>query len=113
MPINSFRATFAAVAALCLLAGCEAARVTQPQAAPSPADNVAASASALGLAPSAVAEPAAVLAQHVQGWEQPSAPAPMQSNAKLDPAMAAELAERGARMERELRAAIAEGRVPR
>lgn len=115
MPINPFRLpqTFVAGAVLCSLVGCEAARVAQPQSAPSPAENTAAAARALGLPPSAAPELTAGLAQRVQGWDAPSAPAPGSGAAKLDPAVAAELAARAERMERELRASIAKGNGPR
>jgi hypothetical protein len=115
MSINLYPAlrTLVAGAALCVLAGCEAARVAQPQPAPSPADNVAAAAAAIGLPASAVAEQTATLAQHAQGWDVPAAPASAQAAPVLDAATAAELGERAARMERELRASIGQGKAPR
>jgi hypothetical protein len=114
MRINLFHAlsrTLLAVSAACLLAGCEAARVAQPQPAPSPADNVAAAAAAIGLPPSAVREQTATLAQHVQGWDVPAAPAG--ADAKLDPATAREMTERAARLERDLRAYVEQSKAPR
>lgn len=114
MSMNLFHASsrmLVAGAALCLLAGCEAARVAQPQPAPSPAENVAAAAAELGVAPSAIAGPAAALAQRVQGWDVPAAPATGQADAKLDPATSAELARRAATLERRIRASTSEGKT--
>lgn len=115
MSMNLFHAsgrTLVAGAALCLLGGCEAARVAQPQTAPSPADNVAAAAAAIGVPPSAVAEPAATLAQHVQGWDVPAAPAKEPAATKLDPAAAADVARRAAKLERQIRESAPESKAP-
>ncbi|HLM67849.1 MAG TPA: hypothetical protein VK358_09990 [Longimicrobium sp.] len=113
MSINPYPAlrTLVAGAALCVLAGCEAARVAQPRPAPSPAENVAAAAAAIGLPPSAVAGQTATLAQHAQGWDVPAAPA--KADATLDPATAREMTERAARLERGLRAYVEESKAPR
>jgi hypothetical protein len=62
-------------AAAVLLAGCEAARVAQPVAVPSPAEQGAAAAGTLGLSPASGVGPGASLAGRVQGWNAPAVPA--------------------------------------
>ncbi|HST60128.1 MAG TPA: hypothetical protein VLK84_15590, partial [Longimicrobium sp.] len=86
-----------AAGAVCLLAGCEAARVAQPQATPTPAEHVAAAAATLGLPRGAVDGPASALAARVQGWDTPLAPSKGEARPVLDAATAEDVARRGER----------------
>ena len=80
----------AATAAVVLLGGCESARVAAPDVRPSPAENAAAAAAALGVGSRPdVLRAQAGLAAHVTGWREPVTAAGGSPDVRLDAETAA------------------------
>jgi hypothetical protein len=94
----------AAAAAVVLLAGCETARVAAPDVRPSPAQNAAAAAAALGVGSRAdVVRAQAELSAHVPGWQEPATAKAGETEVRVD----AETAARVERLQAQARAFVA------